>query len=589
MAFDGFVVSNLVWDLKSKLVGGRITKISQPEKDELILTIKNYDNYKLDISVSPSLPLMYFTEDNKPAPLTAPGFCMLLRKHLNAAKILDITQPGFERVVFFHIEHLNEMGDICRKYLIVELMGKHSNIIFADEDNRIIDSIKHVSAAISSVREVLPGRDYFIPKTEEKLDIKTCDFDGFRDKLSSKTSVISKAIYQCFEGFSPLLASEICYLAGLDGDTHPEELSANDYTALYEITKSLVDKADKGDYSPSIIYKDEEPLEFSCFDMRQFNDGDHTVKGYEDISATLRTFYSSKEKQSRINQKSASLRKIVQNLVERVVHKHDLQRSQLESTEKRDKYKVYGELITTYGYSLADGSKELTCIDYYTNEEVTIPLDDTIPVMANAKKYFDRYSKLKRTYEAASVQYAQSAEELEYLNTIKASLDIAENEADLNEIRRELTDFGYVKRVQANKKDKLAKKSKPLHYVTEDGYDIYIGKNNYQNDYLTFKLATGNDWWFHAKKVPGSHVIVKLKETELPDKVFEQAAAAAAYYSSVSANDKVEIDYLQKKNVKKPASALPGFVVYYTNYSMNIKPGLDGLTLVDDQVLLDNN
>lgn len=583
MAFDGFVVSNLVHDMKDKLIGGRITKISQPEKDELVLTIKNYDTLKLDISVSPSLPLMYFTEETKPAPLTAPGFCMLLRKHLNSARILDIVQPGFERVIKISIEHLNEMGDVCRKWLIIELMGKHSNIIFTDENNVIIDSIKRISAAVSSVREVLPGRTYFIPKTDEKSDIIKADFDSFKNKLSESNHVISKSLYLSYTGFSPLFANEICHISGVDHDSHPEQLSGNDYLSLYEITLNFVKKALSGEFSPCIAVKDGNYSEFSCFELSVFNGDNNSLIYFDNISDTLRAFYLQKEKQSRINQKSASLRKILQNLTERVSHKYDLQQKQIESTLKREKYKVYGELITTYGYSLPENSKELTCIDYYTGNEVTIPLDDTIPVMANAKKYFDRYAKLKRTYEQASLQLEQSGEELEYLKTIRVSLDIAENEADLNEIRKELTDFGYIKKSPVNKKDKLKAKSRPLHYVTEDGYHMYVGKNNYQNDYLTHKFATGNDWWFHAKKVPGSHVIVKCDSNgEIPDKVFETAAALAAYYSSVSSNDKVEVDYIQKKNVKRPNSALPGFVIYHTNYSMNIKPSIEGLTIVND-------
>ncbi|MDD6102776.1 MAG: NFACT RNA binding domain-containing protein [Clostridiales bacterium] len=583
MAFDGFVVSNLVHDMKDKLIGGRITKISQPEKDELVLTIKNYDTLKLDISVSPSLPLMYFTEETKPAPLTAPGFCMLLRKHLNSARILDIVQPGFERVIKISIEHLNEMGDVCRKWLIIELMGKHSNIIFTDENNVIIDSIKRISAAVSSVREVLPGRTYFIPKTDEKSDIIKADFDSFKNKLSESNHIISKSLYLSYTGFSPLFANEICHISGVDHDSHPEQLSGNDYLSLYEITLNFVKKALSGEFSPCIAVKDGNYSEFSCFELSVFNGDNNSLIYFDNISDTLRAFYLQKEKQSRINQKSASLRKILQNLTERVSHKYDLQQKQIESTLKREKYKVYGELITTYGYSLPENSKELTCIDYYTGNEVTIPLDDTIPVMANAKKYFDRYAKLKRTYEQASLQLEQSGEELEYLKTIRVSLDIAENEADLNEIRKELTDFGYIKKSPVNKKDKLKAKSRPLHYVTEDGYHMYVGKNNYQNDYLTHKFATGNDWWFHAKKVPGSHVIVKCDSNgEIPDKVFETAAALAAYYSSVSSNDKVEVDYIQKKNVKRPNSALPGFVIYHTNYSMNIKPSIEGLTIVND-------
>ncbi|MBQ8281404.1 MAG: NFACT family protein [Lachnospiraceae bacterium] len=585
MAFDGFVVSNLVHSFKQCLVGGRITKISQPEKDEIILTIKNYDTYKLDISVSASLPLVYLTEQTKPAPLTAPGFCMLLRKHLNSARILDIIQPEMERVIQFKIEHLDEMGDLKIKWLIVELMGKHSNIIFADDSMRIIDSIKHISQFVSSVREVLPGRDYFIPKTTDKTDAHGISYEDFYSKVNSGSKEIYKAIYSSFTGFSPLIANEICHRAGINPSDNTEALSDNDFSALYEVTSLFSDYTSKGNFQPVIITKNNEPVEFSCFELKMYDNEEFSTTEYESISQVISSFYSMKEKVSRINQKSATLRKCVSTAIERVSKKYDLQLNQLKSTEKRDKYKVYGELITTYGYSVEEGSKSMTCINYYDGQEITIPLDDSIPVIANAKKYFDRYSKLKRTYETVSELIEQTADELYHLKSIQNSLDIALHESDLAEIRKELADYGYIKKVSAGKGKKERKEknnSKPLHYRTPDGFDLYVGKNNYQNDELTFKFANGGDWWFHAKNAPGSHVIVKSGDRELPDKVYEQAASLAAYYSSLRDNGKVEIDYLQRKNVKKPNGSKPGFVVYYTNYSLIAEPDISELTLIEE-------
>ncbi len=584
MAFDGFVVSNLVHSLNETLTGGRITKISQPEKDELILTIKNYNTYKLDISVSASLPLIYLTEESKQAPLTAPGFCMLLRKHLNSARILEISQPEMERVVKFKIEHLDEMGDLKIKWLIIELMGKHSNIIFTDDTMKIIDSIKHVSQLVSSVREVLPGRQYFIPKTVNKFDASVIDYEAFCSKLKEYEQDCFKAIYTSFTGFSPLMANEICHRANVDSSKNTSLLTDNDLMSLFELTKMFTGLAASGKFTPNIISKNNVPIEFSCFELNIYDTDEYEVTKYESISELISSFYSMKDKVSRINQKSATLRKCVSTAIERVSKKYDLQLNQIKSTEKRDKYKVYGELITTYGYQTPEGSKSLTCINFYDGEEIIIPLDDTIPVMANAKKYFERYSKLKRTYETVSELIVQTSEELEHLKSIQASLDIALQESDLGEIRKELADYGYIKKTATkNKKDRKEKTtSKPFHYRTPEGYDIYVGKNNYQNDELTFKFANGGDWWFHVKNAAGSHVILKAGEGEIPDRVYEHAASLAAYYSSLRGSNKVEIDYLQRKNVKKPNSAKPGFVVYYTNYSMIADSDISELTLISE-------
>ena len=292
----------------------------------------------------------------------------------------------------------------------------------------------------------------------------------------------------------------------------------------------------------------------------------------------LSTYYSARDTLNRIRQKSSDLRRIVQTSLERNRKKYALQTKQMKDTAKKEKYRIYGELINTYGYGLEEGCKSFKALNYYTNEEVTIPLDPTLTPGENAKKYFDRYTKLKRTEEALTGQMAETESEIEHLESISNALDIAAEESDLSQIKEELMEYGYVKRHYGNKKGaKMQVKSKPFHYVSSDGYDIYVGKNNYQNDELTFKFATGNDWWFHAKKMPGSHVVVKTKDGTLPDRTFEEAGNLAAFYSKGRTAPKVEIDYLQKKNVKKPAGAKPGFVVYYTNYSLMASPDIAGI------------
>lgn len=579
MALDGFVISNIVTELNQTILNARISKIAQPENDELLFTLKGQNGqYRLAISASASLPFLYLTNNNKPSPLTAPNFCMVLRKHIANGRIVRIYQPHMERIIHFDIEHLDELGDLCQKTLIVELMGKHSNIIFCNSEGMIIDSIKHISAMMSSVREVLPGRTYFIPSTQEdKLNPLEVTEEAFMDTVMKKPLSITKALYTSFTGTSPVIANEICHRASIDGDMPVDSLDEDGKKHLYNNFQWMMDDVKKGIYQPNIVFKGKEPMDFSCFHMTEFSD--YTVQDYTSISEVLEQYYAAKNTYTRIRQKSVDLRKIVATALERNRKKFQLQEKQLKDTEKREKYKVYGELIHTYGYGLEEGAKELEALNYYTNEMIKIPLDPTKDAKENAQKYFDKYNKLKRTYEALTDLIEETKSEIDHLESISTSLDIALSEDDLVQIKEELTEYGYIKRKRTDKKAKI--KSKPFHYLSSDGYHIYVGKNNYQNDELTFKFATGNDWWFHAKGMAGSHVIVKSNNEELPDRVFEEAGKLAGYYSKGRDNEKIEIDYLQKKNVKKPNGSAPGFVVYYTNYSLTIHPDISDLTLLE--------
>ncbi len=581
MAFDGITIANLVKEFQETLVGGRINKIAQPEADELLITIKNNKTqYRLLLSASASLPLVYFTEKNKTSPLTAPNFCMLLRKHIGSGRIAAVTQPDMERAIEFRIEHLNELGDPCFKILVVEIMGKHSNIIFLNEERMILDSIKHVSCNVSSIREVLPGRDYFLPKTQEKKNPLTVTEEEFFQTVYAKPMACAKALYTSLTGLSPSMAEEICFRASIDGSLPPDGLSQAARLHLYHtFARTMEDVAD-GRFVPNIVYNEkDEPVEYAALPLTHY--GDAPVKTFASMSQVLELYYAQKDRITRIRQKSADLRRIVQTALERNRKKFDLQSRQMKDTEKMDKYKVYGELINTYGYNLEEGCKSFTALNYYTNQEISIPLDPTMTPQENAKKYFDRYNKLKRTAQALEEQLKETEEEIRHLESISTALDIALLESDLSQIKDELTEYSYIKKHTGGKKKALAK-SKPLHYVSSDGYDMYVGKNNYQNEELTFKFATGNDWWFHAKKMPGSHVIVKSGSEELPDTTFEEAGRLAAYYSSGRTAPKVEIDYIQKKHVKKPGGAKPGFVVYYTNYSLMIEPDISGIRQVEE-------
>lgn len=570
MAFDGITIANIVSELNRTIVGGKINKIAQPEADELMITVKNNrTQYRLFLSASASLPLIYLTGENKQGPLTAPNFCMLLRKHIGSARILSVTQPGLERILIFELEHLNELGDICRKKLIVEIMGKHSNIIFCQEDDTIIDSIKHISANMSSVREVLPGRTWFIPHTQDKMDPLSMSREAFTETVFGKNLPVFKAIYTSLTGFSPLIAEELCVRSGIDPKRQAQELEETEKETLWQTTDDLVDRIWRQDFSPVIVYQEEEPLEFAAFPLTKYQD--QKSVSYESISQVLESYYSMKNKITLIRQKSADLRRIVTTAIERTSKKYELQQKQQKDTEKKEKYRIYGELLNTYGYHLEEGARSLEALNYYTNEMITIPLDEHLSAAENAKKYFDRYTKLKRTEEALNELLEETRSDLEHLESIRTSLDIALDEDDLVEVREELMEYGYLRRKgSSGKKKKIV--SRPFHYRSSDGFDIYVGKNNFQNDELSFKIASGNDWWFHAKGQPGSHVIVKSNGEELPDRTFEEAARLAAFYSKGRQAPKVEIDYTQKKNLKKPNGAKPGFVIYHTNYSMIAEP-----------------
>lgn len=582
MAFDGVTIANVVYELNKELTGGRLYKIAQPENDELLLTIKTTDGQKrLFISADASLPLIYLTESNKPSPMTAPNFCMLLRKHLQNGRITEITQPGLERIIHMKIEHLDEMGDLRHKTLIIEIMGKHSNIIFCNEENTIIDSIKHISAAVSSVREVLPGKPYFVANTQDKLNALTTDYDTFYQAVSEKPQPLFKALYGSFTGISPILAQELCYQAHLDGEKPTAAFNEQAYHTLFQALEHMVFSIREGKFTPNIAYTGTQPVEFAAIPLTMYTSGADKTVGFSSMSALLETYYAEKNAITRIRQKSADLRRIVQTALERNVKKYDLQLRQMKDTEKRETYRIYGELLNTYGYNAAPGAKSLEALNYYTDEMITIPLDSTLSATENAKKYFDKYSKLKRTFEALSELTEEVKSEIDHLESISASLDIALKEEDLVEIKEELTESGYIRRKGGSKKAKIT--SKPFHYLSSDGFHIYVGKNNYQNDELTFKFATGGDWWFHAKGMPGSHVIVKTEGAEeLPDRTFEEAGRLAAYYSKGRGQEKVEIDYIQKKHVKKPAGAKPGFVVYYTNYSLMIDCDISNIQKISE-------
>ncbi|MDO4938533.1 MAG: NFACT RNA binding domain-containing protein [Lachnospiraceae bacterium] len=575
MAFDGFTLAAVTDQLSSALIGGTVSKIAMPEKDELLISIRNNStNYRLLISAGASLPLIYLTEANKPSPLTAPSFCMLLRKYLSGSKITDICQEGLERIVTISFEHINELGDLSEKKIVFELMGKYSNIIFVNENGIIIDSIKRVPSSVSSVREVLPGRKYAFSNELYKIQPVLVDRKQLDNIVSEVPSAeIYKALYGRIAGMSPLMAQELCTRAGISYDIPANGLSVSDLDSLYLQLHLLVTSAVNKEFKPTIIYHNDIPVEFSAFESVQYRSAGYTQKHFDSISRLLEEYYASKELYSRIRQKSSDIRKTVVSLLERASKKYDLQKKQLKDCEHKDNYKVYGDLLNTYGYALKGGEKSFICRNYYDdNNEITIPLDPNKNSSENAKRYYEKYAKLRRTEAALSVEILNTVNTIDHLAGILQSIETSASENDINQIRDELIEFGYLNGKSKDKKKAI--KSEPMHFVSSDGFDIYVGKNNYQNEEVTFRIASSNDLWFHAKKVPGSHVIVKCNASvsDMPDRVFREAASLAAYYSQSRTNSKVEVDYTQRKNLRKTPGGPPGYVVYNTNYSITAEP-----------------
>ena len=576
MALDGIVIAALVKELRDTLLGGHIQKIAMPEKNELLLTVKNHAaQHRLLISCEASLPLLYLQAENKPSPLTAPGFAMLLRKHIGSGKITAVEQLGLERIVRIETTQLNELGDIAPRALYTELMGKYSNIIFTDENDVILDSMRRVPASVSSLREVLPGRPYFVPEKLQKTNPLELSETDFTAALTAQGSLpLDRALSSAFSGISSLIAQEVLFRTSLEPREVFDGLSAEKRNALYSVFSSLMEAIRAERFEPVMYLRDEVPVEFSALPLETLKAEGLEARRYTSVSELLYSYYALRAESSRMRQKSSDLRRLVQNHLERSQRKRILQEKQLADSQKKEKYRVYGDLLNSYAYQIPAGADHYVAENFYDeNRPLRIPLDKNLSPAENAKKYFDRYAKLKRTELAVGAELEKTVQEEAHLASVLTALELATEESDLAEIREELAAFQYVKRQRAQKGKRPQKiQSHPLHFRSSDGFDIYVGKNNYQNEELTFKVASGSDWWFHAKGMPGSHVIVKANGQELPDRCFEEAAALAAYYSKGRDQDKVEIDYLQRRNVKKVNGAPPGFVIYHSNWSMMAKP-----------------
>jgi len=584
MALDGLTIKYIINELKDKIINGKIDKIYQPENDEVVLTIRKNSNYRLLLTSHSSYPRIHFTNSKKENPITAPLFCMLLRKHLLNNILIDIKQISFDRIVELHFEGRNELGDLCTKKLIIEIMGKYSNIILVDDNNTIIDSIKRVNYTMSSVREVLPGKPYTNPPSQNKLNpLDPIDIQTFTSELINKDTTILKSFYTTFMGVSPIVSKEICFNANIDTSLLSNNLTEEEYTKLYENFTMIFHNINSDSVCPIIISDTEnnEIIDFSPILLNQFKHLNLTK--YDTISETIEQFYIEKDQITRIKQKSYDLHKLVQTTLDRCLKKEKIQITQLKDTENKSKWKEYGELITANIYNLEEGMKNFKTQNFYSDdlEEITIPLQINLTPSQNAQKFFKKYNKAKRTFAALTIQLVQTKEELSYLQSILTSLDFSTSLQDIATIREELYNEGYIKKKKFTKAKKL--KVIPLEFESSEGLKILVGKNNIQNDHLTFKIASPFDLWFHAKDMPGSHVILCCNNESYTDQSIIEAANIAAYHSKGKFSSKVPIDYTQRRYVKKPSGAKPGFVIFKNQNTAYVTPIKDEILKLQKQ------
>lgn len=576
MAFDGFVTHSIVSELNDKLISGKIDKIYQPEKDEIIVSVRTMaGTYRLLLSAASSNPRVHLTEISRQNPLNAPLFCMILRKHLTGGKIINISQHKFDRVIKFDIECYTEMGDLTTKSLVAEIMGRHSNIILIKDDKKIIDSIKHIDGTVSAVRQVLPNLFYELPPQQDKMNPKTYSSDEFSNKLNTYPSdtLLDKLLLSEFMGMSPLMSREIAYR--IAGNTKPF-LSEVDKSALVSAIEKILTSIINRETQPSVVFDEstKKPVAFSCITLSQYN-GSGKISDYDSISHAVESFFASRDLQDRLIQKSAGITKIINNNIERCEKKIAIHADILDKSGKREQYKIYGDLLTANMYQLEAGADSVTVTNYYSenNEEITIALQPDLTPSANAQRYYKLYAKTKAAEVHAKEQLSDAEAEKNYLESVLDSVKRAETYNDISEIRDELAEQGYVPN-QTNKKKKGKDKSMPIEFKSSDGYTILVGRNNKQNDELTIRMAFSTDIWLHTKTIPGSHTIIRTNQNpdSVPDNTILEAAAIAAYFSKAQNSSGVPVDYTEIKNVKKPNGAKPGFVIYETNNTVYVTP-----------------
>ena len=576
MAFDAGLTHAVCAELSSLLTGAKVEKVTEPSKDELlIICYKAGKTRKLFLSANPSRARICLTAQSFENPKVSPMFCMLLRKHLAGATIAAIKQNGFERAVEVDFSAYDEMGFNTTRTIVIEIMGKCSNIMLLDDKRKILGVLRAVDFTTSGKRQVLPGMTYEAPPAQEGKTLPMEESEaGFisRAEAFSPSKTAENFLLSNYLGLSPLVTREIAYRAGCLGT----EIASADKKALFAELSAYCVSLD-GEYVPTRLLGDDgTPMEYCFTDIEQYGEG-ISKKRFDTLSELLDAFFGERDKIAAMKTKTHDVSQIVANAKTRITKKVGYIKRDLEECKEADKYKLWGDLITSSLYMIKGKSASCEVVNYYSDEmeTVKIPLDIKLSASQNAAKYFKKYTKLKKAKEILTVQLRESADSLAYLETVETAIDLAENERDVAEIKAELTASGYISKVKNTNDKKPQKKAEivPLKFITSGGHTLLCGKNNAQNDFITTKLAEKWDWWFHVKNKPGSHVVMVCEEEEDPDaSEFTEAAQIAAYYSSLRESENVAVDYTLAKNVKKPGGSAPGHVVYYTNYTAYVDP-----------------
>lgn len=577
MALDGLVVHSLSHELHTKLVGGKVDKVHQPENDELVLYIRNNkESFKLVLSSSASNPRVYIANDyKKENPIKAPMFCMLFRKYIQGGIITEISQINFERIIKISVESFDELKEKTTKDIYIEIMGRHSNIILV-QNSKIIDSIKRIPPSVSRVRQLLPNMTYELPPAQDKINpIKGTSIKSFINILREFDGPIYKGIYSKFLGISPSVAKEICHRANLNPNDNGNDKTRDELSVLYRIFSDLFTNIKKDEYNPCIVIDEnvDKVIDFSCINL-SYLDGNKFIKN-DSISQIIEDYYKTKDFKERVHQRTADLRKSISIKLERLYHKQKKIEKELRDADNADEFKVKGELLTSYIYMIQKGMESVEVANFYdpNYSNIRIALNKNLTPSENAQKYFKKYNKLKTAKIELTSQIAICNEEIEYLENIMLGIENCENLEELDDIKDELIKLGYAKapfRYKA-KKD-IDPTTKPNQFTSSDGFTILVGKNNKQNDYLTLRIADPEDLWMHTKNIPGSHVIIKCAGKEVPDNTLLEAATLAAYFSKARLSSQVPVDYTMKKHVKKPSGSKPGMVIYETNSTIYVTP-----------------
>ena len=567
MAIDGIYLYSLVQDLKKSIINSKIDKINQPEKDEIIITLrKERKNLKLLISASPKYPRFNLTTVVKANPLQAPMFTMVLRKYLIGGKIIDIVQQEGDRIIKFLIEASDELGFNSVYTLIVEIMGRHSNITLVRErDNKIMECIKHIAPSMNSYRVLYPGITYKYPPESPKINPFSFNDTTLQEFVENNSIIFNKNFFvSCFTGISKPLSEHLF----IEYNKKYADFSINNISIFVNnfINTLLDNECFK-------IYKDNNGnyIDFYVTSLIQLEE-EYSAEVLEDIHELMDKYFLEKDKQERIKGRSVNLQKLVTTNIDRCLKKETKLNSLLEKCNDKEMLKTQGDLLTSYIYSIKKGDKDITLVNFYSEDgdEITIPLDENKSPSENVQSYYKKYNKLKKSEESALEQLEKNSEELQYLNSVLTNIENCESYTEIDDIKEELISTGYIRKRNANKNGKKSKSSKPIHFISSDGIDIFVGKNNIQNDYLSLKFANKNFMWLHTKNIPGSHVIIC--SNDIPDNTLIEGAILAAYYSKAKDSSKVPVDYTLVKNLKKPNGANPGMVIYHTNYTMFVEP-----------------